>query len=297
MRLFYKLLTLLAFVTSTSAYALTFTPDGHTEVFGDVFTVTPQKNDTFSRYARIYDVGAYAIQRANPGINEDYPDKQKQKITIPGAFILPSKRDGIVINLPELRLYYFTPTEILTYPVSIGRAGWQTPIREATIVEKIPNPSWHVPDSIRAESEAKGHPLPDVVPAGPKNPLGKYAMRLNLPGYLIHGTNVSPSIGRRVSHGCIRLFPADIEELFKAVPVGTTVSLINEPIKVGWKSNELYLEVHPLLQEFPMSESDRQALVTDKINAALNGKSAKVDWTVVEKMMKEQSGIVAVIAK
>jgi L,D-transpeptidase ErfK/SrfK len=295
MRFFYKYLTFIFIFTSISAYASTYPLSANTEVFGNVTTVMPKKNDTFSYYAHTYDVGAFAIIQANPGVNENYPDKQAKPITIPGAFILPSKQDGIVINLPELRLYYFTPGELHSYPVSIGRVGWKTPIQDGKIADKTKDPVWTVPDSILAEHEAQGKPIEPVYGPGPRNPLGKYAMRLSIPGYLIHGTNQPTSIGRRVSHGCIRMFPNDIEELFNLVPVGTPVSLINEPVKAGWRGNQLNLEIHPILAEYPMSDADLKTLVTNTINNQLQGKSAKVNWTLVDKMIKEKSGVVEVI--
>lgn len=296
MRLFYKLLILLSLPACMNVYATTFPLDGN-EVFGNVFTVTPKKNDTFSYYAHTYDVGATAIQTANPGIQENYPDKQKRDITIPAEYILPTQRDGIVINLPEIRLYYFNQGQLMTYPVSIGKVGWKTPITSGKIVDKEANPSWHVPKSIMAENAARGVHTPEVVGPGPKNPLGKYALRLSMPGYLIHGTNSPTSIGRRVSHGCIRMFPTDIEELFNSVPVGTPVSLINEPIKAGFKGNKLYLEVHPLLAEYPMAEDARQAMGKDVINAAIGGKNVQVDWNKVSDVMRAQNGVVALISK
>ncbi|MGA2654915.1 MAG: L,D-transpeptidase family protein [Gammaproteobacteria bacterium] len=297
MRLFYKYLTFIFIFTSISAFASTYPLTANTEVFGSMSTVTPKKNDTFSYYAHTYDVGAFAIINANPGINENYPDKQTKPITIPGEFILPTKQDGIVINLPELRLYYFTPGELHSYPVSIGRVGWKTPIQEGKIVQKEKDPSWIVPDSILAESEAKGHPIAPVYGPGPKNPLGRYAMHLSIPGYLIHGTNAPTSIGRRVSHGCIRMFPNDIEELFNLVPVGTPVALINEPVKAGWRGNELNLEIHPILAEYPMSDDQLKTLVTDTINNAAKGKTVKLDANQIDRMIKQKSGIVEVIAK
>lgn len=296
MRFIYKYLAFILILLSASVYASTY-PLGSNEVFGDVVKVQPKKNDTFSYYAHTYDVGAFAIIDANPGINENYPDKQKNPITIPAEYILPTKRDGIIINLPELRLYYFTPSTVYTYPVSIGRVGWKTPIRDGKIAQKEKDPSWIVPDSIMAESEAKGHSLPPVVGPGPKNPLGQYALHLDIPGYLIHGTNAPTSIGRRVSHGCIRMFPSDIQELFNLVPVGTTVSLINEPVKAGWRGNQLYLVVHPILEEYPMSDDQLKTLVTDTVNNAIQGKRANVDWTLVNKMTQQKSGVVEVITK
>ncbi|HLF66871.1 MAG TPA: L,D-transpeptidase family protein [Gammaproteobacteria bacterium] len=297
MKSLFNILIYISLVMGAPAYAITFPINGSVTVFGDIKTITPQNGDTFSNYAHVYDVGAYAIQSANPGIDENYPDKQKDQIIIPAAFILPTKQEGIVINLPELRLYYFNQSQISTYPISIGRVGWKTPIRETQVIEKITNPYWHVPKSILAEHAAKGRRIPKVVPPGPDNPLGKYALRLGITGYLMHGTNAPTSIGRRVSHGCIRLFPTDIEELFHNVPVGTPVSLINEPVKAGWRGNELYLVVHPLLHEYPMSHDQLKALVTDKINYALNGKQVNVNWDLVETMIKQQTGIVDRIAK
>lgn len=296
MRLFFKYMVLLSIAVCAPVFAKTFPLDGN-EVFGEVFTVTPKKNDTFSYYAHTYDIGATAIQVANPGVNENYPDKQKHDITIPAEFVLPSQRNGIVINLPEIRLYYFNGAQLMTYPVSIGKVGWKTPVTSGKIVDKEANPSWHVPKSIMAENAARGVHTPAVVGPGPKNPLGKYALRLSMPGYLIHGTNAPTSIGRRVSHGCIRMFPADIEELFNNVPVGTPVSLINEPIKAGWKGNNLYLEVHPLLAEYPMSEDARQAMAKDVINAAIGGKNVQIDSTKVSDLMRLQNGVAGVISK
>lgn len=294
MQLFFKSLILLL-LTSTSAYALTYPINGNTEVVGKVFSVKPQHMDTFSRYARIYDVGAYALMRANPGVNEDYPDKQANDIVIPASFVLPSKREGIVINLPELRLYHFMGSSVETYPISIGREGWRTPIRETTVVDKEKNPSWHVPKSIQAEAAGKGQHLPSVVGPGPKNPLGQYAMHLGMSGYMLHGTNTPTSIGRRVSHGCMRLFPADIEQLFYNVTVGTNVSIINEPVKAGWLNNKLYLQVYPSLNEYPLSESEQLALAQSTIDAAKGTKNTQIDWKVVEKLVKQRSGVPEVI--
>lgn len=284
-------------ITCVNAYALTYPLNQNTEMVGKVFSVTPQNMDTFSRYARIYDVGAYALQHANPGINEDYPDKQKKDIVIPGAFILPSTREGIVVNLPELRLYYFTATDVSTFPVSVGRDGWGTPVAHTTIVRKEKDPVWVVPDSILAESAAKGRSIPAVMPAGPKNPLGLYALHLGMNGYLIHGTNTPTSIGRPVSHGCIRMFPADIEQVFNMVSVNTPVSIINEPIKAAWQDNKLYLQVYPSLHQYPMSETDRQTLAKNALTTASNGKNVQVDWHLVDTVMKQQTGIPQIVGK
>lgn len=292
-----KSLILIAASAFTSAYALTFPYSSNTEVVGEVITFHAKYEDTFAHYARTYDIGHYAMQRANPGIDEWIPGKGT-KITIPSAFILPTEaRQGIVINLAELRLYYFDPKsgQVSTYPIGIGTEGWSTPLTTAKVTEKTANPTWVVPASILAEHAAKGEKLDPVVLPGPDNPLGLYRLRLSLPGYLIHGTNSPIGVGRRVTHGCIRLFPADIEQLFNQVAVGTPVVIIHDPIKLGWRNNELYLEVHPLLSEHPMTENERKILIVDKLHDFLHGKNVQVNWSLVNNMMKQQTGVAQVI--
>lgn len=304
MRALIKIITLLMVsATYSSAYALTFPFHNNTEVVGEVKTIKAKHEDTFAYYGRTYDIGAYAMLRANPGVDEWIPGKG-QKITIPSAFVIPDDaRNGIVINLPELRLYYFDPAsqQLHTYPIGIGREDWHTPLTQAKVTEKTENPTWVVPASILAEHEASGEPIPGlvggVVPPGADNPLGSYRLRLSIPGYLLHGTNSSIGVGRRVTHGCIRLFPSDIEELFHMVHVGTPVTIINEPIKLGWRDQALYLEVHPSLKEWELNTNQRKVLLVDKIDEALAGKHAHINWDLVNSMMHEQSGVPQVISK
>lgn len=150
-------------------------------------------------------------------------------------------------------------SEVITYPVSMGRMDWRTPIGKTSVVHKQENPSWTPPASIKREHAAKGDPLPDVVPPGPDNPLGKFAMRLGVAGYLIHGTDAAKAdgIGMRVTHGCMRLYNEDIAKLFPLVPVGTPVYLVNQPVKLGWQGDRLYMEVsQPLDEEVGISPHD-----------------------------------------
>ena len=157
------------------------------------------------------------------------------------------------MNLPEHRLYYYPKPEghdkpvVITYPVSIGKMDWRTPLGETHVIAKIKNPAWYPPESVRKEHLANDDPLPKVVPAGPDNPLGDFAMRLAAGGgsYMIHGTNNPTAVGMSVTHGCIRMYPEDVAAVFAAVPVGTKVRLINEPVKVAWVHGQLLLEVHP----------------------------------------------------
>ncbi len=228
------------------------------DVVGAMQEAHVEPGDTLSRIAQRYGIGLTALMRANPNIN---PRRLKiwQKVKIPTAYVLPPyERKGIIINLSEMRLYYFPPHEnvVITAPIAIGREGWETPLTTTRIIEKKKHPSWFVPKSIRAASAQKGRYLPEVVPPGPENPLGDYALRLGLQSYLIHGTNNPMSIGRRISSGCIRMYPEDIEYLFYEVQVGTPVRIINEPYKVGWFNGKLYVEAHtPIDNGFDASEA------------------------------------------
>lgn len=208
--------------------------------------------DTLPDIARRFDLGYWDIVLANPGTDIWLPGKGTH-VHLPRRFILPATpHEGIVINIPEMRLYYYPPAKdgtgraVITHPVGIGRRDWSTPLGQAKVTEKIPNPAWYPPKSIRSAAAAKGEHLPRVVPPGSDNPLGKYALILNLPGYLIHGTNRPGGVGMRVSHGCIRLYPEDIAALFPRVPRGTPVYIVNQPYKMAWLNGRLYEEFQPL---------------------------------------------------
>ena len=235
---------------NATVYELT-TPDA--VLFGREERVVTQYEDTLYDIARRYSLGSEEVIRVNPGMDPWLPGAGKQ-VVIPGQRVLPSgPREGIVVNLPEHRLYFYPkvepgkPQRIYTYPISIGKMDWNTPLGKTKIADKRKNPTWTPPESVRKEHIANGEPpLPAVVPAGPDNPLGAYAMRLGLKGaYLIHGTNNPIAVGMAVTHGCIRMYPEDIEELFPMVKVGTPVYLVNEPVKIAWAEGQLLLEAHP----------------------------------------------------
>ncbi|MEO8443449.1 MAG: L,D-transpeptidase family protein [Gammaproteobacteria bacterium] len=225
------------------------------DVVGEVQVIRSRYEDTFIDIARAYDLGFDELVHANPGVDPWLPGAGT-RIVLPTQFILPEgPREGVVLNVGAKRIYYFpkpaagaTP-QVITHPVGIGREGWATPIGTTKVVAKVKDPVWTVPPSIRREHAEAGTPLPARVPAGPDNPLGAYALRLGFPSYLIHGTNKPSGIGMRVSHGCVQLFPEDIESLFSQVPVGTAVRIVNEPHLVGWRDANLYLEVHPALED------------------------------------------------
>lgn len=213
---------------------------------GEVRTYTVKNDESLIEIARGFDLGYNHIVDANPGIDPFVPGNGKV-ISIPAAWIMPDIPPlfkGIVVNLPEMRLYsiYSKNGEprVKTFPIGIGRESNPTPEGKLTVIEKIENPVWHVPESIKKEKPY----LPDEVLPGPDNPLGSHALRLSRSNYLIHGTNKPWGIGRKYSHGCIRLYPEDIPELFELVQTGTPVIIVNQPVKIGLKGGEVYMEVH-----------------------------------------------------
>ena len=220
-------------------------------IVGDLVVITTQDGDFLPDIARHFGLGYNEITLANPNILP-WISKAGERVLLPLQFILPdTPRKGIVLNLANMRMFYY-PTKqkdvLFTYPVGVGRDGWNTPLGQTTIVAKKTKPTWIVPESIRREHAAKGDPLPRVVPPGPKNPLGEYALLLGFTNYLIHGTNKPYGVGMQVSHGCVRLYPEDIEVLFKKTSVGTPVRIIHQPYMMAWKEDMLYLEAHQPLK-------------------------------------------------
>jgi len=212
--------------------------------------------DTLADVARQFSVGHQEIRLANPDV-EFWLLPADARVLLPRRHILPQAvREGIVLNVPEMRLYYFPrsckkdqPCSVQTFPVSIGQMDWNTPLGTTRVTAKVEKPTWTPPESIRREAAADGKVLPAVVPPGPDNPLGDHALYLDLPGYRIHGTNRPYGVGMRVTHGCVRMYPEDIELLFGEVKVGTRVQIVNQPVKLGWSDDILYMEVHPPLEE------------------------------------------------
>lgn len=214
-----------------SAYALTFPLPTQGNKIGAYKKINANGGETILKLAERYDIGVYEMLRANPRLKNRVLESGIEVI-IPSQFTLPSgARQGIVLNLANMRIYYYHPDgqNVSTFPVGVGRQGWSTPLGNSQIVSKTKNPAWHPPASIRREAARKGKTLPLVIPPGPKNPLGRYAMNLGFKGILMHGTNSPRSIGLRSSHGCIRMYGRDIEELFGLVDVGTPIRVIYEP--------------------------------------------------------------------
>jgi L,D-transpeptidase ErfK/SrfK len=273
-------------------------PDESNHVVGEPTIKTLKEGQSLDVFARAYDIGYYEILEANPRVNPLRP-RPGMRLVVPSQYILPdAPREGVVINLAELRLYFYPKdrNDVVTQPVGIGRPGWETPVGVTAIQDRREHPSWHAPASIKEDMARRGIIIPDVIPPGPNNPLGNYAMRLNLTGYVIHGTNVPLGAGRRVSAGCIRMDPPDIEYLFKHVEVGTPVYIVNQPFKAGWLGNKLYLEAHrPLVEQRKLYNGEYTAMVKEVIAKAIQGQNVQFDWSAVEKIVKVQSGIPGVI--
>lgn len=292
------LIITVALFCAPTLHALTYEITPGSDIVGKVQYYTVQKGDSFADVARKFDLGITELQEANPTVDGKKSLKVGTRMLIPTEFILPTgvAHEGIVLNLAELRLYYFPPNTntVVTFPVGIGRQGWRTPIGETSIVQKRANPEWIPPDSIRAEAEENGHELPDVVPAGPHNPLGLFALNLGWSGYRMHGTNAPSSIGLRASHGCIRLFPEDIDSLFHQVEVGTKVTVIHEPFKVGVKEGQLYFEAHqPFPEEYYTKGEGADQMVQDAVSTSetTNPSADKdINWSEVKKLIKDTYG-------
>ena len=208
-------------------------------------------------------LGYDELVAANPDINPWLPGADTP-VLLPTQFVLPPDiREGVVLNIASKRLFYFPPMPegqpqvVKTYPIGIGRVGWETPLGSTTVVAKAVDPVWYVPLSVRQEHAEMGDPLPSVVPAGPDNPLGSRVLKLDIPGYLIHGTNQPYGVGMRVSHGCVRLYPENIEYLYELVAIGEEVQIINEPYLLGEIDGELIFEAHEPLEDDSIAPEDR----------------------------------------
>lgn len=222
------------------------------DLVGEIQYIYPEVGETLSDVGIRFDVGYFEMVRANPQADPTRQLSNRTKLVIPSQYILPpALRQGIVINLAEYRLYYFPPGDniVITMPVGIGREGWNTPLGVTNVTVKERDPIWRPTDNVRAEAAKNGTPIPNQFPPGVGNPLGRHVLRLGWPTYLIHGTNRRDGVGSRVSAGCIRMMPEDIEQLFDKVAVGTLVTVINEPVKLGQMNGKVYLEAYPLLFE------------------------------------------------
>lgn len=298
--MFRRLLSIAIGLTlSAPLYATTFTlNDPGSDVVGHNMVVYSRSEDTLLDIARQFDLGYRDITDANPEVDAWLPG-ENTRVVLPTRYILPEgPREGIVINIAEMRLFYYPKTargelpQVVTHPIGIGREGWATPLGKAKITQKVKDPSWTPPESIRQEHLEKGDPLPRVVPAGPDNPLGAYAMRLSMPGYLLHGTNKPYGVGLRVSHGCIRLFPEDIESLFHMTPSSTSVDIVYQPHKAGMRNGQLYLEAHRPHKDVDEREGNNMTPMVKAILNVQDSLPSDEQWPFAETMVRKQQGVV-----
>jgi L,D-transpeptidase ErfK/SrfK len=272
--------------TAARAAVYELADDGGTQIVGADAQLRSSYQDTLYDLARQHGVGSEEITRANPGVDPWLPG-EGTLLVIPGRLILPpGPRTGIVVNIAEHRLYYYPQRRqhghrvVVTYPVSIGKMDWKTPLGETRIIQKVKNPNWYPPTSIRKEHIANGDPLPPVVGPGPTNPLGEFKMRLAVtPGdYLIHGTNNPLALGMPVTHGCIRMYPEDIAALYPTVPLGARVYLMNRPVKVAYVDGQLFLEVHPPVDAQGQTGQPELTEFEKLLDRALGTRTAAIDW-------------------
>lgn len=295
-------LLLTCFGLSAPAFATEYPlPPPDSRLIGEnVLTQVPDDKRPLEEIAVRYQVGLLGLLEANPGTDPWLP-KAGTQLTIPLQMLLPdTPREGIVVNLAELRLYYYPKGEdkVIVYPIGIGQLGAATPVMVTQISQKIPNPTWTPTQNIRKRYAKEGVTLPAVVPAGPDNPMGLFAMRLARGSgqYLIHGTNAKFGIGMRVSSGCIRLRSEDIEALFNSVPKGTRVQIINQPVKYAVEPDgKRYVEVHQ-----PLSHSDKDDPQTMPLalNAGLKKfiKSDDSDSALIKATLARRSGMPVLVS-
>lgn len=331
----------LSVVLTQTALAATFNmPQGSDSLIdnnnGQPLYITAKREESLIDIAMQYLLGQEEVVRANKGVDRWLPG-DGAKVRIPSSYLLPdAPRQGVVINLPEYRLYYYPPAparaalpvvkksplkkpqlnqppsldipeipvapspapvqrKVISYSVGIGRVDWKTPLGVTKVVGKVTNPTWTPPPSIRAEHLAKGDVLPEVWPAGPDNPLGLFAFRLGIPGYLLHSTNKPQGVGMQVSHGCMRLYPKDIEQMFPMLPVGTPVNIVNQPVKVGWSNGLLYIESHPNLEGEETSYQQRLDIALNLIDK-VSSVPVRVNGAALKMALEESNGLPTVIS-
>jgi L,D-transpeptidase ErfK/SrfK len=278
-------------------------PANGSDVVGADSLITISHTDKLFDVARRYGIGYPEIVRASPG-RDIWVAGEGREILLPGRRILPpTPHEGIVVNLPEHRLYFYpmlTPGKtpvVITYPVSIGRMDWHSPLGQTRISAKERHPNWYPTESVRLEHAARGDPLPRVVPPGPKNPLGEYKMRLAVGDgtYEIHGTNNPVAVGLAVTHGCIRMYPEDVAALFAAISVGTKVWLISEPVKIAYVDGKLLMEVHPAVDGEGQSAEVDLKVMSQKLRLASGPDTAAIHWDFTRKTLEAATGVPTVV--
>jgi L,D-transpeptidase ErfK/SrfK len=266
-----------------------FDIDANTEIVGYVQQTVVGKDDTLPDIARRFDVGYEEMLLANPGVDPWLPGVGRE-VVVPTQFLLPAApHEGLVVNIAAMRVFYYPPHKkgepqvVYTHPIGIGRVGWKTPEGITKIVSRTKDPVWVVPKSVRDEHAEDGEKLPARVPAGPDNPLGQYMFRLSWPSYLIHGTNKPYGVGMRSSHGCMRLYPEDIAVFYELIPIGTKVTVVNQPYLFGTRDATLYLQAYAVMEDDSRDWSNNRKrllahLLSPKLRKEVSEQDDGIDW-------------------
>lgn len=267
-----------------------------TQYHDDVPLTRVEQDETLLDVARRFLLGQTEIVRLNQDLDR-WHIKKGEVVRLSNKRILPdTPHVGITLNISEYRMYYYPsdqPGTVMSFAHGVGRQDWKTPLGKTSVARKVKDPSWHPPESIRREHAANGDPLPEIVPPGPHNPLGAYALYLNLPGeYRIHGTDIDKiyGIGMQITHGCVRMYPEDIAQLYQSVAVGTPVYIVKQPVKVGWLDNTLYIEAHPDLEGEEMTKDQRYGLALSLIQNANNHELPDFDQVLLNEALNKLEG-------
>jgi L,D-transpeptidase ErfK/SrfK len=259
------------------------------DIVGQVQKTIVGKDDTLPDIARRFDVGYEEMLWANPGVDPWLPGVGRE-VVVPTEFVLPvAPHEGLVVNVAAMRVFYYPPHKkgepqmVYTHPIGIGKVGWKTPEGTTKIVSRQKDPIWVVPKSVRDEHAKDGDMLPAQVPPGPDNPLGAFEFRLDWPSYLLHGTNKPYGVGMRSSHGCMRMYPEDIAVFFDLLPIGTKVTVVNQPYVFGWRDGTLYMQAYAVMEDDSRDWSkNRKRLLTHLLNPKLQKKITdhdnEIDW-------------------
>jgi L,D-transpeptidase ErfK/SrfK len=278
------------------------------DVIGRIAVTKASKEDTLSDIARRFNIGYEEIVRANPKVDPWLPGEGRE-VVIPTQFVLPNApREGLVINVAAMRVFYYPkrkpgePLTVVTHPIGIGKVGWRTPEGTTKVLRKKKDPTWTPGPGVRAEHKKNGEILPPVVGPGPDNPLGNRALYLGWAQYLIHGTNKPYGVGLRSSHGCIRLYPEDIEPLFELVPIGEKVTVVNQPFAFGWHNGELWLQPYDVLEDDQRDFKRAQRKLLERalpkhVKANLKARNSSINWEAVARQAHDPHGIPVSVAR
>ena len=277
------------------------------EIVGVIQLTTATKDDTLTDIARRFNLGYEEIVRANPGVDPWLPGEGRP-IVVPTQYILPNApHEGLVINVPQMRLFYYPKRKageqqvVITHPIGIGKVGWRTPEGVTKVLRKQKDPTWRPPLSIIKEHRENGEELERVIGPGPDNPLGRYAFYLGWSSYMIHGTNKPAGVGLRSSHGCLRLYPEDIEQLFEIMPLGTQVRVVNEPFVFGWQNDQLHMQAFDVLEDDPRDWKKAEKTLLSKslgasIRKELTKRGEEVNWQRVAEFAHDPRGLPVAIS-